>query len=307
MSVFISYNSKNGDFAELAKFNLEKAGIEVWKDTLKIGAGSEWRDEIDNGLRNCDVVIVVLNQLACESPYVTYEWAFALGNGKHIIPILLEDCKVHPRIDVWHYLDFTDGQRPWEKLIDRIGKIKSSPSKLKVSDLTVDELEEIFSRSRSLAKETAKSEGRQVTETEVAGFANKIVTAKSLFETNSDSANTILWVDDKPNNNVHERKALALIGFKFDLALSTRDALDLLRNNKYVAIISDMGRVEGPREGYALLKEVRKFDDKTPFFIYAGSNLPEHQREALAKGAQGSTNRSSELIDLITEFVKPAK
>ncbi|WP_367914526.1 hypothetical protein [Leadbetterella sp. DM7] len=31
------------------------------------------------------------------------------------------------------------------------------------------------------------------------------------------------------------------------------------------------------------------------------------EKEALQKGAQGSTNRSSELIDLITTYVKPVK
>jgi CheY-like chemotaxis protein len=307
MSVFVSYNSKIEDFAELVKMKLEKEGINVWKDTIQIAAGTEWRNEIDQGLINCDVIVVLLNDIACKSSYVTYEWAFALGSGKHIIPILTEDCEVHPRIEVIQYLNFKNGQRPWDKLVDRIKKLKSSAQKLKVSDLTVEELEKLIEGSRSLAKETAKSEGRQVTDDEVAGFANKIVSAKTLFETTSEIPNTILWVDDRPDNNVYEREALSLIGFKFDLALSTTEGLKLLKKNKYVAVISDMGRVEGPKEGYILLKEVRKFDREIPFFIYAGSNLPEHKKEALEKGAQGSTNLSFELIDLITAYVKPVK
>lgn len=306
MSVFVSYNSKNEDFAELVKMKLEKEGIEVWRDTFQIAAGTEWRNEIDHGLMNCDVVVVLLNETSMKSPYVTYEWAFALGGGKHIIPILTEECNVHSRIEVLQYLNFKNGQRPWDKLIDRIKKIKSSKQKLKVGDLTVEELEKLIEGSRSLANESAKNEGRQVTTEEVAGFANQIVTAKTLFESNTELPNTILWVDDRPSNNISEREALSLIGFEFDLAYSTKDALKLLQNKKYVAIISDMGRVEGPKEGYVLLKEVRKFDKNIPFFIYAGSNLPEHKREALEKGAQGSTNRPSELIDLITRHVKPA-
>lgn len=307
MSVFVSYNSKNEDFAELLKMKLEREGIEVWKDTIQIAAGTEWRNEIDQGLINCDVLVVVLNENACKSSYVTYEWAFALGSGKHIIPILTEDCEVHPRIEVLQYLNFKNGQRPWDRLVDRVNKIKSSEKKIKVGDLTVEELEKLIGGSRSLAKETANSEGRQVTNDEVAGFANKIATAKTLFETTSDVPNTILWVDDRPDNNIYEREVLNFIGFKFDLALSTTEGLELLKKRKYVAIISDMGRVEGPKEGYVLLREVRKFDSEIPFFIYAGSNLAEHKKEALEEGAQGSTNRSSELIDLITTYVKPTK
>jgi CheY-like chemotaxis protein len=305
MNVFISYNTKNEDFAELVKMKLEKEDIQVWKDTSQIGAGTEWRNEIDQGLLNCDIVIVLLNQLSTKSPYVTYEWAFALGNGKTIIPVLTEDCEIHPRIEILQYIDFKGSNRPWEKLIERIKKIKKANNTLKVGDLTVEELEKLISGSKILASESAKHEGRTMQEKDITEVANRIVNAKSFFETQQIKDNTILWVDDRPNNNIYERQSLELIGFKFDLAQSTQEALKKLKSNKYVAIISDMGRVEGPREGYVLLKEVRKTNKTTPFFIYAGSNLLEHKIEAQEKGAQGSTNIATELIDLITSHVQP--
>lgn len=96
----------------------------------------------------------------------------------------------------------------------------------------------------------------------------------------------ILWVDDNPDNNIYERNALESVGIEFTLATSTREALDILSRKRFAAIISDMGRKEGPREGYVLLETIRAKDAKTPFFIYAGSNAPEHKREALARGAQ---------------------
>ena len=246
-----------------------------------------------------------MNQISTKSPYVTYEWAFALGNGKTIIPILIEDCEVHPRINILQYLDFKEGKRPWDKLIERIKKIKDSSTKLKVSDLTVDELEKLIKGSKFLASENAKSEGREIKENDVTEVANQIVNAKSIFDTQSVNNNTILWVDDRPDNNIYEREALELVGFTFELALSTNEALKLFAKNKYIAIISDMGRVEGPKEGYVLLKEIRKINKQVPFFIYAGSNLLEHKVEAQEKGAQGSTNRATELIDLITTYVQP--
>lgn len=64
-----------------------------------------------------------------------------------------------------------------------------------------------------------------------------------------------------------------------------------------------MGRKEGPREGYALLDTIRKQGDRTPFFIYAGSNLPEHKREAQEHGARGSTNNPQELFQLVTSSI----
>jgi CheY-like chemotaxis protein len=307
MNVFISYNSKNKDLADLVEMKLEKEDIQVWKDTNLIDPGTEWRREIDQSLLNCDVVIVLLSQLSTQSLYVTYEWAFALGNGKTIIPILTENCKIHPRIEILQYIDFTGSDYPWGKLIEKIKKIKKPNGIPKVSDLTVEELEKLISGSKNIASESAKKEGRIMQEKDITEVANRIVNAKSFLETQQIKNNTILWVDDRPENNIYERESLELIGFKFELALSTQEALQKLKSNKCVAIISDMGRVEGEREGYVLLKEVRKMNKSIPFFIYAGSNLLAHKIEAQEKGAQGSTNIATELIDLITFHVQPTE
>lgn len=113
----------------------------------------------------------------------------------------------------------------------------------------------------------------------------------------------ILWVDDRPENNIYERQAFESQGIEFSLALSTGEALEILNNNKYAAIISDMGRKEGPQEGYVLLEKLRKSGENTPFFIYAGSNLPEHKKLAREKGAQGSTNQAQELFAMVMNTI----
>lgn len=115
--------------------------------------------------------------------------------------------------------------------------------------------------------------------------------------------NRLLWVDDRPENNVYERNAFEAVGLTFTLALSTQEALETLGRNKFAAIISDMGRREGPREGYVLLDKLRRQGDQTPFFIYAGSNLPRHKQEAIEHGGQGSTNHPQELFQMVTAVV----
>jgi CheY-like chemotaxis protein len=111
--------------------------------------------------------------------------------------------------------------------------------------------------------------------------------------------NKILWIDDRPENNIYEREAFKARGIEFDLALSTDEAIDLLRRNKYAAIISDMRRKEGFQEGYVLLEKIRESGNSIPFFIYAGSNDPEHKLMAAECGAQGSTNRPNELFEMV--------
>ena len=49
--------------------------------------------------------------------------------------------------------------------------------------------------------------------------------------------NHILWVDDRPQNNVYERQAFEGVGLRFTLALSTDEAVERLSQTKYAAII----------------------------------------------------------------------
>ena len=115
--------------------------------------------------------------------------------------------------------------------------------------------------------------------------------------------NHVLWVDDRPENNVYERKAFEAVGLKFSLALSTDEALAIQERQKFAAVISDMGRKEGPREGYVLLDAMRKDGNSTPLFFYASSAAPEHKKETREHGGQGCTNNAQELFHLVTKAV----
>jgi CheY-like chemotaxis protein len=115
---------------------------------------------------------------------------------------------------------------------------------------------------------------------------------------------TVLWVDDRPDNNLYERQSLEAIGVSFVLAKSTEEALDKMRSQRFDAIISDMGRPPDPRAGYTLLDKLRSSGNNTPFIIYAGSNAPEHKAEARKHGALGSTNRASELFEYVLSALR---
>jgi CheY-like chemotaxis protein len=130
-----------------------------------------------------------------------------------------------------------------------------------------------------------------------------LVSKTTKKHSNEKWKNRILWVDDRPENNVHERQAFEDQGLHFKLALSTDEAIDTLKKEKFAAIISDMGRKEGPQEGYVLLDKLLASGNTVPFVIYAGSNLPEHKRMARERGAVGSTNRAQELFQLVMNSV----
>lgn len=124
-TVFLSYSTKDHHFAELAVEKLKVHGIDLWRDANQIRAGSNWREEIDHAISNSFAVLVALSKDSAESPYVTYEWAYAYGKAKPIIRIRLGDCHIHPKIQVVQYLDFSiPGSLPWESLVDRILEVE---------------------------------------------------------------------------------------------------------------------------------------------------------------------------------------
>jgi DNA-binding NarL/FixJ family response regulator len=83
----------------------------------------------------------------------------------------------------------------------------------------------------------------------------------------------------------------------------TSEALDTLSERAFGAVISDMGRRGGPREGYAFLDALRARGDETPLFFYAGSSDPKHKRETREHGGQGSTNDGQELFEMVTRVI----
>jgi CheY-like chemotaxis protein len=240
-----------------------------------------------------------------------------LGAGKPIIVYIAEPSLVDedlPQIvqgDVW--------ERRIAKIADRAKEVVAQAATTQphatarkdssVSQLTVEQLERMIVGAVSLAAATTKDKAvpanfeevgvaaRSAAGSVLAGFQASQAAAR---DGEHDWRNKVLWVDDRPENNVYERQALESMGLEFTLALSTNEALRVLAVRKFAAIISDMGRKEGPREGYGLLEAVRANDKSTPYFIYAGSRAPQHRREAALRGAQGTTNIAEELIEMVT-------
>ena len=68
---------------------------------------------------------------------------------------------------------------------------------------------------------------------------------------------SVLWVDDRPDNNISERRAMEAYNLSFDLAKSTGEALAKLGKKRYDLIISDMSRPPDARAGYTLLQTLR--------------------------------------------------
>ena len=180
-----------------------------------------------------------------------------------------------------------------------------APSDFRADDSFLQVAERRAEFAAGLGAASARHTGDEPAEDEDAldaGMAASIATRTVTLETiRAAQRRHILWVDDRPWNNAYERHALSALGFRITISQSTEDALDKLRMGRFDVIISDMGRPPDDRAGYTLPEAVRDQGIRTPYLIYAGSRKPEHQREALKSGAQGTTNRPEELLEMVLE------
>lgn len=122
---FISHSHEDGDFAELLKLKMEREGLGAWIDIDRLGPGVDWRQGIDDAIRSSAALIAVMSPEARQSEYVTYEWAFGWGGRIKILPLMLRETPLHPRLATLQYLDFTNrAARPWSRLFEALAEAK---------------------------------------------------------------------------------------------------------------------------------------------------------------------------------------
>ncbi len=157
----------------------------------------------------------------------------------------------------------------------------------------------------NLSLATAEASGTdRMDKVDVDQVVNVVQTAmRSTTVASDESDERILWVDDRPQANAHERRAFEAMGIHFSQVLNTQDALELLKSEAFIAIISDMARVEGKQEGLVLIDEVRKFDHKTPIFIYSTHKSDAEVAEIKKRGAQAVVSDPRDLFKTVVDYV----
>ena len=315
MTVFISHSFQNKpEFANIVDA-LELRNVQYW-NPAEIKPGASLREQLRTAVERCNACIFIATRDSIDSSWCGAELGAFWGAGKPVIVYLAEasinEDELPPLVqgDVWErrISRIAERAREIEDQALKTTEGKPSPRESPVSQLTADQLEKLIFGAVSLAAASAKEnpplQNFQEVGTAVKDAAGKVLAGFRAAETvvidqRYEWYNKVLWVDDNPENNVYERQAMESMGLEFILALSTDEALRILATQRFAAIISDMGRKEGPREGYVLLEAVRAKDMTTPFFIYSGLSAPQHQREAALRGAQGITNTPDELVGMV--------
>jgi hypothetical protein len=104
---FFSYSRKDTSFVKKLAIDLKKEGCNVWLDQLDIVPGSAWDDAIQKALNQAYGVLAIMSVTSTKSTNVMDEISYAIGQGKRIIPLVIDDCEVPFRLARLQYIDFT--------------------------------------------------------------------------------------------------------------------------------------------------------------------------------------------------------
>ncbi len=78
----------------------------MWLDQLDIIPGQRWDRAIEDALKNCQTLIVILSPVSVNSTNVMDEVSFALEEQKTVIPVIYKDCEIPFRLRRLQHLDF---------------------------------------------------------------------------------------------------------------------------------------------------------------------------------------------------------
>ena len=88
----ISYSHKQNAFVESLLGRIRAAKIDAWIDREGVRAGTIWRQELTEAVRQCEILLPVLSPAFLSSPTCRLEVLLARSFGKKLVPVMVEEC-----------------------------------------------------------------------------------------------------------------------------------------------------------------------------------------------------------------------
>jgi len=140
MTTFISYSRVNSDFAVNIAKDLRSAGFDIWLDQFDIPTGARWDDELEKALDDCSIFLIILSPESSKSQNVRDEIGYAIDAGKHILPVLIKNCKIPLRLRRFQFVDFTDDS--YKESLDQIKHLLGNTNELQKGDKDADGIDD---------------------------------------------------------------------------------------------------------------------------------------------------------------------
>jgi hypothetical protein len=112
MKLFLSHSTKDKEFVEKLAAELRVNGIEPWLCEVDIELGDNFVAQIEEGLKDSDLVLLVLSPEAVRSAWTREEWTAVLArqvaeSRTRLGVLLLRDCDVPELLRTKHRFDGT--------------------------------------------------------------------------------------------------------------------------------------------------------------------------------------------------------
>ncbi|MCB0118732.1 MAG: TIR domain-containing protein [Anaerolineales bacterium] len=91
IKVFISYSRRDKIFAQQLTERLKSKSVDVWADWEDLPPSSNWMEEVQNAIEECDAYIFIISPNSLKSQVVLQELEMAERLNKRLIPILHQD------------------------------------------------------------------------------------------------------------------------------------------------------------------------------------------------------------------------
>ena len=88
--VFVSYSRKDSTSVDSLELSLKEHGLQTWVDRGQIQPGNRFLPQIQQGIDDSYIVVVVLYPNSVHSEYVEAEYHYAHDKKKVIIPIVIQ-------------------------------------------------------------------------------------------------------------------------------------------------------------------------------------------------------------------------
>lgn len=106
-NIFMSYSRREVGFVDDLTHRLEQAGFNVWLDYRHLIPGTPWAGQIAKGLKDAEVILLVVSKESIASKYVELEWRHVLDEKhKRIILAIFEAVDLPQELEKYEWVDF---------------------------------------------------------------------------------------------------------------------------------------------------------------------------------------------------------
>ena len=120
-NIFISYSRQCIGFVDDLAHKFQKQGFPIWTDYLSLVPGRPWAEQIEKGLREADLLLLVVSPESVSSRSVEVEWRHFLEHKKRIILLVFQAVPLPPELAGMEWVDFRGAFAPaMKELLKRI-------------------------------------------------------------------------------------------------------------------------------------------------------------------------------------------